>query len=61
MQGDLYRAKHKADFKERQRERHHSVSNLLSSVDDMRIHDAIENDNRFSSYDNVSICISIHL
>ncbi|XP_025109161.1 dual specificity protein phosphatase CDC14AB-like isoform X3 [Pomacea canaliculata] len=53
MQGDLYRAKHKADFKERQRERHHSVSNLLSSVDDMRIHDAIENDNRFSSYDNI--------
>lgn len=56
MQGDLYRAKLKeqAMDKGHQRERHHSVSHLLSSVDDMRIHDAIENDNRFSNYDNVN-------
>lgn len=52
MQGDLYRAKHKERIIGH-RERQHSVSNLLSGVDDMRIHDAVENDNRFSNYDNI--------
>ena len=55
-QGDAYRSRRKevAMEKEKYRERHHSVTNLLSGVDDMRIHDAVENDNRFSNYDNVS-------
>ena len=55
-QGDAYRSRRKevAMEKEKYRERHHSVTNLLSGVDDMRIHDAMENDNRFSNYDNVS-------
>lgn len=39
MQGDLYRARTKDD---RRRERHHSVSKILTAVDDMRIQDAIE-------------------
>lgn len=39
MQGDLYRARTKDD---KRRERHHSVSKILTAVDDMRIQDAIE-------------------
>ncbi|XP_052686602.1 dual specificity protein phosphatase CDC14AB-like isoform X2 [Crassostrea angulata] len=39
MQGDLYRARTNDD---RRRERHHSVSKILTAVDDMRIQDAIE-------------------
>lgn len=54
-QGDDYRSRRKEVVleKDKQRERNHSVSNLLTGVDDMRIHDAVENDNRFSKYDNV--------
>ena len=37
MQGDLFRAKMKEN--DRKRERHHSVSKLLSGVDDMKIRD----------------------
>lgn len=37
MQGDLHRAKQKEN--DRKRERHHSVSKLLSGVDDMKIRD----------------------
>ncbi|XP_052775342.1 dual specificity protein phosphatase CDC14A-like isoform X2 [Mya arenaria] len=40
MQGDLHRAKVKES--DRKRERHHSVSKLLSGVDDMRIQDALD-------------------
>ncbi|KAL3867636.1 hypothetical protein ACJMK2_040513 [Sinanodonta woodiana] len=42
MQGDLFRAKIKEN--EKKRERHHSVSKLLSGVDDMRIEDALEHE-----------------
>ncbi|XP_045159849.1 dual specificity protein phosphatase CDC14AB-like isoform X3 [Mercenaria mercenaria] len=40
MQGDLHRAKVKDGDK--RRERHHSVSKLLTGVDDMRIQDSLE-------------------
>ncbi|XP_052274752.1 dual specificity protein phosphatase CDC14A-like isoform X4 [Dreissena polymorpha] len=40
MQGDLHRAKVKENDKKR--ERHNSVSKLLSGVDDMRIQDALD-------------------
>ncbi|XP_060605231.1 dual specificity protein phosphatase CDC14A-like isoform X17 [Ruditapes philippinarum] len=40
MQGDLYRAKVKEGDK--RRERHHSVSKLLTGVDDMRIQDSLD-------------------
>ncbi|XP_076462279.1 dual specificity protein phosphatase CDC14C-like isoform X3 [Babylonia areolata] len=54
-EGDSYRSRRKEASleKDKQRERNHSVSNLLSGVDDMRIHDTVDNDNRFSKYDNV--------
>ncbi|XP_069126071.1 dual specificity protein phosphatase CDC14AB-like isoform X5 [Argopecten irradians] len=42
MQGDLFRAKMKEN--DRKRDRHHSVSKLLSGVDDMRIQDALDNE-----------------
>ncbi|XP_061182141.1 dual specificity protein phosphatase CDC14A-like isoform X6 [Saccostrea echinata] len=42
MQGDLYRARNKDD---KRRERHHSVSKILTTMDDMRIQDAIELEN----------------
>ena len=45
MQGDLHRAKTKEV--DRKRERHHSVSKLLSGVDDMRIQDALEIENYY--------------
>ncbi|KAK7099921.1 dual specificity protein phosphatase CDC14A-like isoform X2 [Littorina saxatilis] len=53
--GDAHRSRRKeaAIEKERFRDRHHSLSNLMSGVDDMRIHDAVENDNRFNNYDNI--------
>ncbi|VDI43259.1 cell division cycle 14 [Mytilus galloprovincialis] len=40
MQGDLHRAK--SNDKDRTRHRHHSVSKILSGVDDMRIQDAFD-------------------
>ena len=49
MQGDLYRAKTKD--KDRARQRHHSVSKILSGVDDMRIQDAF--DYHYRSEDDV--------
>lgn len=55
MQGDLYRAKIKEN--EKKRERHHSVSKLLSGVDDMRIEDALEQDFDYIEDDgNVIVC-----
>ena len=56
-QGDAHRSRRRevAQEKEKNRERHHSVSNLLTGVDDMRIHDAVEIDNRYNNYDNVSL------
>ncbi|KAK3090319.1 hypothetical protein FSP39_010921 [Pinctada imbricata] len=49
MQGDLHRAKLKDG--DRKRERHHSVSKLLSGVDDMRIQDALEIENYYHTDD----------
>ncbi|XP_076439842.1 dual specificity protein phosphatase CDC14AB-like isoform X2 [Babylonia areolata] len=55
-QGDSQRLRHREVGVERERyhrQRQHSVSHLLTGVDDMRIHDALENDNRFNNYDIV--------
>ena len=49
MQGDLHRSK----SKDRTRTRHHSVSKLLSGVDDMRIQDSF--DYQYQSDDDVII------
>lgn len=51
MQGDLHRSKSKD--KDRTRTRHHSVSKLLSGVDDMRIQDSF--DYQYQSDDDVII------
>lgn len=53
MQGDLHRAK--SNDKDRTRHRHHSVSKILSGVDDMRIQDAF--DYHYQSDDDVIIFI----
>ncbi|KAJ8305585.1 hypothetical protein KUTeg_016130 [Tegillarca granosa] len=50
MQGDLFRAKSK-DRDRGVRERHHSVSKILSAVDDMRIQDAFDNREKYG-YDS---------
>lgn len=57
MQGDLFRAKSKD--KDRTRQRHHSVSKILSGVDDMKIQDAF--DYRYQSEEEVIITNIVNL
>ncbi|KAL5016950.1 hypothetical protein ScPMuIL_006539 [Solemya velum] len=50
MQGDLMRAKMKEN--EHRRERHHSVSKILSAVDDMKIQDALDHIDNYENMDD---------